>query len=106
MSMSESGEVSIRQENPHDAPAIRHVHSQAFGGDIEPRLVDMLRDGDHVVLSLIAMVESRVVGHVLFSLATVQPRSGESKWAALGPIGVLPDYQHEGIGSRLVSEGL
>ena len=106
MDISEAGPVSIREEHQGDALAIRHVHEQAFGGDIEPRLVDMLRDANRVILSLVAEVENRIVGHVLFSPVTVEPPWGESRWAALGPIGVLPDFQGQGVGSRLVREGL
>ena len=98
--------VRIRREGEGDSQAIRHVHSQAFDGDLETRLVDKLRDADRVVLSLVAMVGDRIVGHVLFSPVTVEPRPGESRWAALGPIGVLPAHQGQGIGSRLVREGL
>ncbi len=106
MNTSELGTVRIRQEGRDDAPAIRHVHSQAFYGDSEARLVDMLRDAGRVTLSLIAVVEDRVVGHVLFSPVTAEPHPGASRWAALGPIGVLPGYQGQGVGSRLVSDGL
>ena len=106
MNMPETGKATIRKEKRNDAPAIRHIHKQAFGGDIEWRLVEMLRDADRAVLSLVAEAESRVVGHVLFSPATVEPHPGELRWAALGPIGVLPGCQRQGIGSRLVREGL
>lgn len=106
MSKSETGAVTIRNEKRTDVGAIRHVHSQAFDGDSEARLVDMLRDADRVILSLVAVVEDRVVGHVLFSPVTVEPPPRDSRWAALGPIGVLPDYQDQGIGSQLVREGL
>ena len=98
--------VRIRREEQDDSQAIRHVHSQAFDGNIEARLVDMLRDAGHVVLSLVAIAGDRIVGHVLFSPMTVEPHPGESRWAALGPIGVLPGHQGQGIGSRLVREGL
>ena len=98
--------VGIREENRGDALAIRSVHEQAFGGDYEPRLVDMLRDVNRVILSLVAIVTDQVVGHVLFSSVTSEPPSEDSRWAALGPIGVLPNYQGQGIGSRLVREGL
>ncbi len=106
MSGPGAGTVRIREAGRDDAPAIRRVHSQAFEGDSEARLVDMLRDADRVFLSLVAVVENRVVGHVLFSPVTVEPLPGESRWAALGPIGVLPGFQGQGIGSRLVREGL
>ncbi len=98
--------LCIREEGPDDSQAIRHVHRQAFDGDLEARLVDKLRDADHVVLSLVAVAGDRVVGHVLFSPVTVEPHPGEPRWAALGPIGVLPGHQGRGIGSRLVREGL
>ena len=98
--------LCIREEGPDDSKAIRHVHRQAFGGDLESRLVDMLRDAGRVTLSSVALVEDRVVGHVLFSPVTVEPLPGESRWAALAPIGVLPGHQGQGIGSRLVREGL
>ena len=98
--------VEIREESGADAPAIRFVHQQAFGGDIEPRLVDMLRESGRVALSLVAVVADKVVGHVLFSPVNIDMPSADSRWAALGPIGVLPDYQGQGIGSRLVRKGL
>jgi len=66
----------------------------------------MLRDADRAILSLVAIAGDRIVGHVLFAPVTVEPHPGESKWAALGPIGVLPGFQGQGVGSRLVREGL
>ena len=104
--MNGAGKVRIREEGQDDSPAIRDVHSQAFESDLEARLVDMLRDADRVTLSLVAIVKDRIVGHVVFSLVTVEPHSLGSTWAALGPIGVLPDHQGQGIGSQLVREGL
>ena len=37
---------------------------------------------------------------------TFDPPLAEHGWVALGPIGVLPEYQGRGIGSRLVRQGL
>ena len=65
----------------------------------------MLRDSGRMVLSLVAVVADRVVGHVCFTSVTVDAPAG-SRWAALGPIGVLPELQGQGIGSQLVREGL
>ena len=73
MSKSETGAVTIRNEKRTDVGAIRHVHSQAFYGDVESRLVDMLRGAGRTVLSLVAVVEDRVVGHVLFSPVPSSP---------------------------------
>ncbi len=65
----------------------------------------MLRDSGRVVLSLVAIAADQVVGHVCFTSVSVEPTS-DSRWVALGPIGVLPGFQGQGIGSRLVREGL
>ena len=98
--------IEIRQESEGDAPAIRSVQEQAFSEEDEAQVVDMLRASDSIVLSLVAVAGGRVVGHVLFSPVTVGSSPADSRWVALGPIGVLPDHQGRGIGSRLVREGL
>lgn len=98
--------VEIRREVEADIPAIRTVQEQAFSGEDEARIVDMLRASNSVELSLVAVAAGRVVGHVLFSPVTIERSGAGSRWVALGPIGVLPDHQNRGIGSRLVREGL
>ena len=98
--------VRVRLETEGDAPAIWYVEEQAFGEEDEARVVDMLRASDSIVLSLVAESAGRVVGHVLFSPVTLGSSPADSRWVALGPIGVLPECQGRGIGSRLVREGL
>jgi putative acetyltransferase len=93
--------VAIRDEHPGDAAAIAHVHRVAFGADGEAMLVGSIRaDGDGA-LSLVAVDEEAVVGHILFSRMTAPMRA-----LALAPLGVLPERQGRGIGSALVGEGL
>lgn len=96
----------IRDEHQSDVLAIHNVHERAFGGQYESRLVEMLRNAGRVSLSLVADVEDEVVGHVLFSPVTFDPPLVKHRWVALGPIGVLPEYQGRGIGSVLVRRGL
>ena len=59
--------VVIRPESAADHEAIRHVNRLAFGQDDEARLVDALRDGGLLRVSLVAEEAGRVVGHILFS---------------------------------------
>jgi putative acetyltransferase len=59
--------ILIRPETSADHDAIRHVNRLAFGQGDEARLVDALRDGGYVRVSLVAEAEGQVVGHVLFS---------------------------------------
>jgi putative acetyltransferase len=92
----------IREEGPDDAESIRRLNRLAFGGDLEGDIVDALRSNQAALLSLVATVSDRVVGHVLYSPVTV---GGRATGAALGPMAVLPEWQRQGIGSRLVETG-
>jgi putative acetyltransferase len=94
--------VTIRDEHPSDLDAIREVNRLAFGQEVEGRIVDALRARGAATLSLVAVAEREVVGHILFSSATVGPLVG----AALGPMAVAPAHQKRGIGSQLVARGI
>jgi putative acetyltransferase len=97
----------IRRCGPDDRGAIRRIHAEAFrtAGDpstipVEVGLVDDLIDsGDAVpALSLVADLDGKLVGHVICSEATV----GDHPAVGLGPIGVLPDHQRQGVGKALM----
>jgi putative acetyltransferase len=97
--------VLIRREIPSDQRAILDVHSAAFATSdgsiaVEALLVDQLRqDGDAIdPLSLVAEADGHVVGHVTCSRANVDGRPS----LGLGPLGVLPGFQHRGVGSALM----
>lgn len=98
--------VTVRAETPEDLEAIREVNRQAFGREDEARLVDALRDGGFVRLSLVAEEGGRVVGHILFSDLPIVTQAGTLHALALTPMAVQPDRQRQGIGSHLVREGL
>jgi len=97
--------MRIRAERPGDEDAIRRVHLEAFGGDLEARLVDLLRARNKAVASLVADDREEIVGHVLFSPVTVD-RSTSFRALGLAPVAVLPAFQGRGIGSNLIREGL
>jgi len=93
--------IKIRPEEPGDIAAIRDVNHRAFGQDQEGNIVDALRANGGALLSLVAVKQDRVVGHIMYSPARV----GSVHGAALGPIAVAPDEQRHGIGTRLVEAG-
>jgi putative acetyltransferase len=96
----------IREERTRDHAAIRVVHRAAFGRDDEGRLVDRLREDGLLVASLVAEDGDLVVGHVAFSDLRIDTPKGCMLAVALAPVGVLPQYQRQGIGSALIREGM
>jgi putative acetyltransferase len=99
--------ITIRREAAADADAIRSLTARAFAGlaysdGTEPLVIDALRGANALVVSLVAILDGHVVGHVAFSPA-LSPATG---WCALGPISVEPSLQRRGIGARLIDAGL
>jgi putative acetyltransferase len=95
--------VLVRPEFPEDAAAVRAVHCSAFPTAGEADLVDALRSAGKARVSLVALVDGVVVGHILFSPITIE---GVELGLGLAPVAVLPAHQRRGIGSRLIEEGL
>ncbi len=99
--------VEIGSETPSDIEAIHRINTIAFDGRTEEAdLVDALRDSGDLLLSLVARIDGKVVGHVAFSRLIVDTADGPVGGVALAPVGVLPDYQDEGVGSHLIRTGL
>ena len=98
--------IDVRTETPEDHKSVWHVNELAFGQCNEADLVDALRANARPYISLVAVVDEQVVGHIFFSPVSVE--SGSSAFTAMGlaPMAVLPEYQNKGIGSQLVREGL
>ena len=91
----------IRDEQVADRVAIYDVVKAAFGRQGEADLVDSLRQDGSVAISLVALDEGEIVGHILLSKM-------EAPFAALGlaPLAVRPDRQRSGVGSRLVGAAI
>jgi putative acetyltransferase len=101
--------ITIRTEKPHEYEAIIAVHTLAFGRPDEANLVELLRDSPAFIpeLSIVAVLGKAVVGHILFTVATIRKNDGTSlKVLALAPMAVIPTLQQQGIGSLMVEEGL
>lgn len=96
----------IWPEKKQDIPSIRRLNEIAFGQKAEADLVDALRDHGSITLSLVALEDERVVGHILFSPVTIEQERPAVKAVGLGPMAVLPEHQNAGIGSQLVRNGI
>src|ERR1700759_2724926 len=101
--------MHIRLERPQDAAAIRAVTKAAFdaaaySSQTEVKIVDALREGGALVLSLLALQEDEIIGHAAFSPVRIDGEPGG--WYGLGPVSVRPDRQRQGIGSAIIRDGL
>ena len=101
--------ITIRPERPGDEAAIHALTESAFrtqphSDGSEPALVDALRRDGDLALSLVAETGSQIVGHIAFSRVTIS--DGAADWYGLGPVGVAPERQRQGIGSQLIERGL
>lgn len=97
----------IRCEAFDDYSAIDELYQQAFERNNEAQLVENIRNSNYYIpqLSLVAQIDNRVVGHILFSHINLV---GEANLQVLGlaPLAVLPQFQRHGIGSALIRVGL
>jgi len=59
--------LEFREENDADFDAVASLHDTAFGGGMESRIVTRIRQGHRPYLSYVALSDSRVCGHALFS---------------------------------------
>jgi len=99
----------IRYENPEDTSTIFNVTLEAFktleiSSHTEQFIIDALRQAQALTVSLVAELNSKIVGHIAFS--PVQMTDGTHDWYGLGPVSVLPNYQRQGIGKALIKAGL
>ena len=93
----------IRVALQSDKPAIQELNTRAFGQEDEARIIRQLEADGDVIIQLVAEMEGRIVGHILFYSLGVRGRLG---CAGLGPMSVDPWVQKEGIGRQLVTHGL
>lgn len=99
-----SGKFGIRESHPADAAKIEYLYPEAFPEeDLLPLVRELLPDTE-VVTSLVATIGREIAGHVVFAACSVT--GSGVKAALLGPLGVMPSRQKQGIGSALVRAGL
>ena len=108
--------LTIRPETSSDYPGISEVNKLAFRQPAEGKLVEKLRKNPKFVseLSLVAEIEGKIVGHILFFPVKVKSVAGDEEYEeyeeyetiSLAPMAVHPEFQKQGIGGKLIKEGL
>ncbi|NES68859.1 MAG: N-acetyltransferase [Okeania sp. SIO2D1] len=97
----------IREALDSDLDNVLSVEHAAFGSEDGTEIVQKLLGDDSAqpIVSLVAFQEDRAVGHIFFSRATLEPNAPLSI-SILGPLAVMPDVQKQGIGGKLIQNGL
>ena len=94
--------LEIRRERPADIRRLHALVAAAFEQVAIADLLDKLRDDGALLLSHAAWLDGDLVGQAAYSMVSV----GESECPALGPIGVAPARQGQGIGGALIMAGM
>lgn len=99
--------ITIRKEEEKDYKQIYEVNKLAFQQEYESKLIEKIRKSENFIpeLSIVAQIDDRIVGHILFSKIKI---IGDSEYEslALAPMAVIPEYQKQGIGGKLIKKGL
>lgn len=93
----------IRDEIGNDFQQVFELNRLAFEGVDEAKLVERLRLAKGVI-SLVAEIEGRIIGHIMFSPVTLDGKA--TTFVGLAPMAVLPEFQRTGVGKELVKNGI
>jgi len=97
-------ETVIRDSTPDDIARLRIVYADAFPDeDLVPLVAELLKL-EEPVLSLVALVDGAIVGHILMTPCGIEGR--DAKVSLLGPLAVVSAWQRKGVGAALIAEGL
>lgn len=103
----------IRRETNKDYKEVEKVIEESFKSaeftdNDEHNLVKRLRSSDEFIkeLSLIAEIDNKIIGHILLSKALIKDVNKDIETLALAPLAVLPEYQSNGIGKKLINEAI
>lgn len=98
--------IKIRKEKIGDQTDISLLHQRAFGQDAEAKLVERLRLSGVKKISLVAIFEQKIIGHILLTEARINCDNQIISGMGLAPLGILPEFQRQGIGTKLVKSVL
>ena len=98
-------EVEIRDETASDHRAVQRVVRAAFDSPLQGKLVAALRADADPQVSLVAVRDGVLAGHIFFSPVTFDADASHPA-AQLSPVSVRPDRQGRGLGSALIRAGL
>ena len=100
--------IQLRGEMPGDEEAIDVVACRAFREMDEAHMVRLMRQHYHAFdrrFSVTAWDGEQMVGHILLSPARIRFMDETVRALAVGPVGVVPERQRQGIGGKMLDFG-
>ena len=97
--------IEIREEAPADQSHVDELVRAAFGSDMQAGLLQRLRPAANPQVSLVALAQETIVGHIFFS-PVICAQNTSLPCAQLSPVSVQPEHQGDGIGSLLINAGV
>jgi len=103
--------LDIRKSTEADRSDIERIHTKAFGEEKGPEIVQLVNGlfDDTTAkpfLSLVAVEKDQLVGHILYTKAVLKGTDTPVSIRLLAPLAVLPEAQAQGVGRKLIEEGL
>ncbi len=104
-------DIELRREEPADYRETEHITREAFWNHYSPGcnehyLLHIMRDSPAFVkeLDIVATHDGRIVGNVVNLKSIINGDDGNTyEVLTLGPIAVLPEFQQQGIGGKLIT---
>ena len=104
----------IRNETKADYREVEELTREAFWnlyvpGCDEHFLVNKIRQHPDYLpdLDFVAVSDGKIVGSIFFTKSYIESEAGvRLDTLTFGPVCVLPEHQHEGIGSALIRRGI
>lgn len=103
--------LEIRVSTAAEITGILDVVMRAFGDESGPEVADLVKKlfidtTARPFLSLVAVNDHQAVGHILFTKAEIINSKESPVVVILAPLAVIPEAQSQGVGGRLIEEGL
>lgn len=103
-------DLKFRTERIEEHPAVYDVIMAAFEQETESKLANALRKNEKAFvedLSIVAELKGEIIGYLLFTkIFIINEKGVRFNSLCLAPMGILPEFQKQGIGTQFIRYGL